>query len=261
MDLTPWLNGIHCGDAERLLSKLPGESIDLVITSPPYDDLRIYGGHPWSFPGIATQLVRVLKPGGVIVWVVADATKEGSETLTSFKQVLYFRELGLNVHDTMIYEKTGIPFPMHTRYNQLFEFMFVLSKGAPKAFNPIKEPTHHQKKLSTFRKRDGSMEAKEIENRDEKNRGNIWRYATGFGNSTRDKIAFDHPAIFPEALAKDHIVSWSNPGDVVLDCFSGSGTTCKAAKELGRNFIGIDVNPAYCAIANTRLAQEVLALN
>jgi len=260
-----WLGRIVCGDNTEILSGFPAECVDLVVTSPPYDDLRTYGGHSWNFETLAAQLVRVLKPGGVIVWVVDDKTDEGSESGTSMAQALKFKAMGLNLHDTMIYQKAN-PMPyQHNRYQPCFEFMFVLSRGKPKTWNPIMEETVNPGgRLTTTQresdnvKRDGNGYGKK---RNElRYRHNVWKYNVGLNQSTDDKCAFGHPAIFPESLAKDHIVSWSNPGDVVLDPFSGSGTTCKAAKELNRQWCGIEINPEYCAIAEARLAQEVMQL-
>jgi len=251
------LDKIHCGDNCDLLGQLPRECIDLVVTSPPYDDLRTYGGHSWDFFGVAWQLKRVLKPGGVIVWVVADATKDGSETGSSMEQALHFKRLGLNLHDTMIYASDKPPLT-HNRYEQAWEYLFVLSLGSPKAWNPLKQKTLHGGKANTSRRywRDaetqGDMNTPGKYNEESLLR-NIWWYSTG-----NDKPG--HPAPFPEALARDCVASWSNPGDVVLDPFSGSGTTSKAAKELGRRFLGFELNPEYCAIAERRIAQQVLEL-
>lgn len=257
------LDTIVCGDNAEVLSGFPPECVDLVVTSPPYDNLRTYGGHTWNFETLAAQLVRVLKPGGVIVWVVADATVNGSETLTSMRQAIHFRDVcGLSVHDTMIYQKTGQPFPEQTRYNQTWEYIFVLSKGKPKTFNGITEPTMwRSKKGYGTRQADGTIKQMEYETgKETKLRGNVWKYSTGYGLSTPDKYAHEHPAMFPESLAKDHISSWSNPGGVVLDPFAGSGTTCKAAKELERRYIGIEIEKRYCEIAAHRLSQSVLPL-
>jgi len=255
------LGRIVCGDNVEVLSGLPDACIDLTVTSPPYDNLRTYGGHSWDFDALAVQLARVTKPGGVIVWVVADATVNGSETGTSMRQALHFMDVcGLNLHDTMTYEKHNAPPTGKGRYYQAWEYMFVLSKGKPKTFNPIYEPrrnacndkrTHRVKAFQ--RDVNGEMKKKEYTIRDNVPRRNVWSYLVGGGNSAEVMTAHKHPAIFPYALAKDHIASWSNPDDVVLDPFSGSGTTCKAAKELNRQWCGIEINPEYCAIAEARL--------
>ncbi len=254
---------IWCGDNIEVLSEWPSEIIDLVVTSPPYGDLRDYGKKsPWNFEKLSCELIRVLKPGGVIVWVCADETVDGSETGVSMTQALMFKARGLRIHDTMIYQKTGIPFPESVRYNQEWEYCFVLSKGKPKTFNQLRIPTTHKRNTpAATRQRDGTMQATKYEvGKDDRLRGNVWRYNTGFMRSSPEAITFEHPAVFPEGLAKDHIASWSNPGDVVLDPFSGSGTTCKAAKELNREWVGVEIHEAYCKIAEARLSQDVLQL-
>lgn len=249
-------NQIICGDNCDELGKLPRECVDLVVTSPPYDDLRAYGGHSWDFYGVAWQLKRVLKPGGVIVWVVADATKDGSETGTSMRQALHFQKLGLNIHDTMIWHKLNAMPLNNIRYEPATEYMFVLSHGKPKAWNPIKEPSKLAGVLSagTQIAENGVRVSKWGNGKpynDFKVRQNMWSYPVGGGDGR-------HPAVFPEDLARDHILSWSNEGDVVLDPFNGSGTTTKMARELGRNYLGIEINPEYCEIARKRLQQQLL---
>lgn len=259
------MNQLITGDCVEVMREIPADSVDLTVTSPPYDDLRRYGGYIFDFESTATELYRITKPGGVVVWVVGDATKNGSESGTSFRQALAFMDLGFNLHDTMIYEKYGLTMN-HNRYEQVFEYMFVFSKGRPTTFNPIKIKTlwpetnksgrytkHHD---GDVRKAKNNGERKPVKT--EKIKENIWRFNTGKNHSTKDESAFGHPAIFPEKLAADHIISWSNEGDLILDPFNGSGTTTKIAKQLGRNFIGIDVNPAYTAIAEKRLRQEIL---
>lgn len=254
-----WLGRIVCGDNTEILSGFPDACIDLVVTSPPYDDLRTYGGHSWNFETLAAQLVRVLKPGGVIVWVVADATVNGSETGSSMRQALHFQSIGLNLHDTMVYEKAGTgACGSNLAYWQTWEFMFVLAKGRPNTVNRLKTQNLSAGVKTTprtvaigNRDSDGVRVVK-----DEGVRANIWRYNVnkyGMENT-------GHPAPFPIALAKDHVASWSNPGDVILDPFAGSGTTLKAAKELNRQWCGIEINPEYCAIAEARLSQDVLQL-
>jgi site-specific DNA-methyltransferase (adenine-specific) len=219
---------------------------------------------------VAKKLYQIAKDGGVIVWVVNDATINGSETGTSFRQALYFKEIGFNLHDTMIYQKTGIPFPEQVRYYPCFEYMFVLSKGKPKTINLIQD-----KKNSGFghlisgseRQADGSFKRQNgaIEKRRLKEFGvrtNVWVYKTGKGNSSKNPIAFEHPAIFPLNLAEDHILSWSNPNDIVLDCFSGSGTTAVACHNLKRRFICIEKDKDYWQASVERLknAQAQLKL-
>jgi len=256
-----FLNQIICGDNVEVMRQMPDNCIDLTVTSPPYDNLRTYNGESnWNFEvfkEVAKELFRITKPGGVVVWVVNDATINGSETGTSFRQALYFKEIGFNLHDTMIYLKNQLAFPDSNRYYNAFEYMFIFSKGKPKTFNPIKD----RKNISAGRdvngcerKQDGSLR---------KNRscaGNIikeygirWNYWLLY-NQKRG-IETKHPAIFPEQLANDHIISWSNPGDLVFDPFLGSGTTAKMALLNGRNFVGIDISDEYCEIARKRVEQ------
>ena len=256
---------IICGDNVEVMRTFPDACIDLVVTSPPYDNLRTYGGHTWDFEGVAAQLVRVIKPGGVIVWVVADATIDGSETGESFRQALHFMASGVNLHDTMIYKKAGgSPNIHHPRYVHCWEFMFVFSKGTPKTFRgtrmkknttvgTVRAPatkTQKNGKLCRFNVETKITSAESLD-------VNVWEYLVG--NASGDVGVGNHPAYFPEALACDHIKSWSNEGDLVLDPFAGSGTTCKAAKILQRRYIGIEINPDYVEICHKRLAQGVLA--
>jgi site-specific DNA-methyltransferase (adenine-specific) len=258
------------GDCLELMKDIPDKSVDLTVTSPPYDNLRSYNGNisQWSFAkfkAIAKELYRVTKQGGVVVWVVGDATIKGSETGTSFRQALYFKEIGFNLHDTMIWKKHS-PHPPNVRYWQCFEYMFVLSKGKPKTFKPITQTKTKFAgyKNQTVRKKDGSIELLEGNAKDriinaqqtkQRIMDNIWEIPSGYGRSTKDKIAYNHPAIFPEQLAEDHIISWSNPGDIVFDPFMGSGTTGKMAVLNGRNFIGIELDDKYFEIAKRRISE------
>lgn len=256
---------IVCSDNCEAMRVMESESVDLVVTSPPYDDLRTYGGHSWDFYGAAWNLKRLLKPGGVIVWVVADKTDDGSETGTSMRQALHFQKLGLKLHDTMIWERESLPLN-HNRYEQTFEYVFVLSKGRPKSFNGIRKPCVQsgRKACPTSTTRQGGDEGRGLntlrDTAESKLRGNVWWIESGFMKASKDVVAYEHPAIFPEQLAKDHITTWTNPGEIVLDPFAGSGTTIKAAKELGRQAIGIEVNPDYVQIIKRRLQQDALAL-
>jgi DNA modification methylase len=249
------------------MKRIEDKSIDLVVTSPPYDNLRTYNGNieQWSFEkfqAIAKQLYRVTKQGGVVVWVVGDATIKGSETGTSFKQALYFKEIGFNLHDTMIYAKNNVYAhdPRNKRYKQCFEYMFVFSKGKPSTYNEIKDkPNKHAGKTlsgTKGRNKDGvKRDLKPIVIGDFQARFNIWKYTTG-GSVSSDKIAFKHPAVFPEQLANDHIISWSNEGDVVLDPFIGSGTTAIACINTNRNYIGFELDKQYFDIANERIRKH-----
>jgi DNA modification methylase len=254
---------LYNGDCVKILRELPESSIDLTVTSPPYDNLRTYNGNNalWGeavWKSVIEELYTVTKPGGVVVWVVGDATIKGSETGTSFKQALWAKECGFNLHDTMIYLRKTKPLT-HNRYEQEFEYMFTWSKGKPKTVNHIRIPTDGGGKIDTksgsnrHRNKSGEFDAKDGVwlRLSEKIKGNVWWYAVG--SSMGDKIAFQHPAIFPEKLAHDHIISWSNEGDTILDPFMGSGTTGKMAKQLGRNFIGIELDPTYFEIAKKRI--------
>jgi len=249
------INKIYCMDCVEGIKLLPNECIDLTVTSPPYDNLRTYKGFTWDFESVAKELYRVTKQGGVVVWIVGDATVNGSETGTSFKQALYFKEMGFNLHDTMIWKKTN-PIPLtHNRYEQHFEYMFVFSKGSPKTFNPIKIPCATKGQIRN-RKNSNKEEGSAVRNRNEvtvtkseKIKGNVWEMPVS-------NTKYNHPAIFPEQLAQDHILSWSNEGDLVLDPFMGSGTTAKMALLNGRNYIGIDISEEYCEIARKRIAEH-----
>ena len=258
------LGNIITGDAAILLVDLPDNSIDLTVTSPPYDNLRDYEGYTFGFDAIAAELFRVTKLGGVVVWVVGDATVNGSETGTSFRQALGFMGLGFRLYDTMIYKKAGFRFPDERRYNPVFEYMFVFSKGQPKTFNPIKDKPNvyagsKVARRSQTRNKDGTLTENSAwrTDRDKRvkqfgKRNNIWRIKAG-GRSS-DKGVSAHPAIFPEALARDHILSWSNPGDIVLDPMCGSGTTLKMAKQLERRWLGFDISERYTDLARQRVA-------
>ena len=262
MPIENYLNRITQGDAKAVLSRMPEGCIDLVVTSPPYDNLREYDNCSWDFSvfkGIAKQLYRVMKVGGVVVWVVGDAVINGEKTLTSYKQALFFQELGFKMYDVIIYEKAGSGPPHKSRYFNSFEYMFVLSKGNPKTINLLKDKPNKWGGMSTFsdvtrREANGSLvnKGKKVINQFGV-RTNIWRYANGRGFATRDEIAYEHPAIFPEKLAEDHIRSWSVEGDIVLDPFGGSGTVAKIARELQRNWVYIEVSQKYCDIARARL--------
>lgn len=256
-------NSIVLGNSSEVLKKFDDEIIDLVVTSPPYDDLRDYNDKSeWNysvFKSVADQLFRVMKKGGTMVWVVGDKTHKGAKSLTSFKQALYFQEIGFNMYDVIIYEKTGSGPPHPRRYFNTFEYMFVLTKGRPSTVNLLKDKLNKWGGKQTFgnvtrREKDGSLtdKGKKVINK-YGIRTNIWKYANGKGFTTKDKIAHKHPAIFPEKLAEDHILSWSNPGDLVLDPFGGSGTTIKKAMQLNRNWIYIDNVEEYCKLSIQRI--------
>ena len=247
---------ILCGDCVQIMRQMDDACIDLTVTSPPYDNLRTYNGYCFDFESVAKELYRVTKNGGVVVWVVGDATIKGSETGTSFKQALFFKECGFNLHDTMIYAKAN-PMPHKSkRYTPAFEYMFVFSKGKPKSFNPIKdkENKHFGSVFyGTVRTENGKTKrlSKACTTKQYGQRHNVWKISPC--NSSKERTG--HPAQFPEQLANDHIISWSNEGDTVLDCFMGSGTTHKMALLNNRRFIGFEISQEYIDIETQRLKE------
>jgi|TARA_R110000772_G_scaffold17589_2_gene48912 site-specific DNA-methyltransferase (adenine-specific) len=240
------------------MNTMPEKSIDLTVTSPPYDNLRTYkdslewGEHIWK-PTLE-ELFRITKEGGVVVWVVGDATVKGSETGTSFKQVLHAMECGFRLHDTMIYRKANYMPLTHNRYEQAFEYMFVFSKGRPERWNPIKVPIKYPRER-VLKMRDGDNRDKVGKQKSGTHRikENVWTYKCGGGHIDTDGLAHKHPAPFSEQLANDHIESWSDEGDTVFDPFLGSGTTGKIAKKLNRNFIGIEKVEEYFKLSSDRI--------
>jgi site-specific DNA-methyltransferase (adenine-specific) len=261
------LNKIYNENCLDTMKNIPDNFINATITSPPYDNLRSYKdgiGDEWSFDvfkPIANELYRITNEGGVVVWVVGDATVDGGETGSSFKQALYFQEIGFKIFDTMIYQKTGTPFPQKVRYNQVFEYMFIFSKGKPKTFNPILKQNKTAgavRNSRKFRNKEGELVPGMQGNKPIAEMGidnNIWIIKNGMYKSTKDLIAFKHPAIFPEELVENHIKSWTNEGDIVYDPFMGSGTTAKKSIELGRNYIGSEISKEYWDISHDRLKQ------
>jgi site-specific DNA-methyltransferase (adenine-specific) len=258
------IDEIYCSDNVALMAQMPDEYIDLVVTSPPYDNLRDYHGYTLDVPAMVDQFMRIVKPGGVIVWIVGDATINGSETGTSFRQALMFMDGGFRLHDTMIYEKNGCAYPNPLRYHNCFEYTFIFSKEKPRTVNLIKDRKNRWPIGSwgnrSSRHQDGILKprksARDLESTEYGVRFNIWRYNTGAGFQHEDEEAHQHPATFPEKLARDHIISWSNEGDLVFDPMCGSGTTCKMAERLDRHWIGCDVSEEYCEIARERIRTE-----
>jgi site-specific DNA-methyltransferase (adenine-specific) len=254
---------IYHGGCLEVMRTLPDGGIDLVVTSPPYDDIRTYdNGCTFDFPAVASQLIRILKPGGVIVWIVNDKSVDGSESGTSFRQALHFKQLGFRLHDTMIWNKGafGSVGDCCVRYAPVFDYMFVFSKGKPKTFNPLRDRPNKTKgrrlRGSTIRRADGTCGPirKASQGRVTQEFGirfNVWNIHNEKNNKT------GHPAVFPLSLAMDHIRSWSNPGDLVFDPFLGSGTTAAASMMLGRLCLGADISEKYCEIATKRLSAEI----
>ena len=249
------------GDCLERMKEIPDGSVDLTVTSPPYDNLRSYNGnneqwgeHVWK--AVIKDLYRITADGGVVVWVVGDATIKGSETGTSFRMALFAMELGFNLHDTMIYEKAQSCFGSTKCYLQAFEYMFVFSKGSPKSINFIRDRENvrggvTESTVSSGLDKSGRSGERIYKTAEKKGkRKNIWKYGVGGGTT-------GHPAVFPEKLAHEHIISWSNEGDTIFDPFMGSGTTGKMAKLLNRRFIGIELDPEYFAIAKQRIESAV----
>lgn len=245
------------GDCLQILREIANDSVNLTLTSPPYDKTRQYDGFSFDFKNIVKHLYRVTVKGGVVVWIVGDQTVNGSETGTSFSQYLYFLESGFNAFDTMIYAKNN-PQPINAkRYQGQFEFMFVFSKGKPNTVNLIMEDSKQAGKKNTGTMRNGGKDTLVKKDgygkpyKDKKIKGNIWYYSVGVEKDRH--LTRQHPAIFPLQLALDHVYSWTNEQDLILDPFMGSGTTAIAAKQMNRNFIGIEISQEYCELAEKRL--------
>lgn len=252
------MNKAYCADCVSFMQTMEAESVDLTVTSPPYDGIRDYNGYSFDWKATIRELYRVTKRGGVVVWIVNDQTVDGSETGTSFKQALFAMERGFSLHDTMIWNKGSVSFPDSNRYFPCFEYMFVWSKGAPKVFNPISDrPNIHGGVMlhGTWRQKDGSTIAKTIRGTNVAEYGwrfNVWDIPPERNNKT------GHPAVFPLRLAKDHILSWSNEGDLVFDPFLGSGTTRIAAYDLRRDFIGTEISREYFEKQEKRFADYTM---
>ena len=257
-------NALYVGDAVKLLGEAPGDFADLILTSPPYDDMRDYQGYSFEPASMLAACFRACKPGGVCVWVVGERIRDRQRTLTSFEHIFIGRDAGFAVFDVMIYAKSNTAFMRPKAYTNAYELMIVFSKGPPATFNPLKtervNPERERRGTAIAGKgSDGVNHYVNITSNKEKARTNIWTYATGgIGCSATDYRAYQHPAIFPEKLAADHILSWTDKGMLVLDPMCGSGTTCKMAKWHERDYIGIDISQGYIDIARERLASELL---
>jgi len=259
-----YINKIYNENCLDTMARIIEPVVDLVVTSPPYDDLRDYKGYIFDFQPITKELYRIVKPGGVVVWIVGDSTINGSETGTSFKQAIFFKEIGFNLHDTMIYEKNTSAFPAKRndiRYTQIFEYMFIFSKGQPKTVHLLNDKQNRFRGTyswgkSNKRQIDGTFKESNLTNIAVKNfgiRNNIWRYVCSGGFGQSDSDAYDHPATFPEELAADHIKSWSNENDLVFDPMSGSGTTLIMARQFKRNYLGCEISEEYFKLIKKRL--------
>jgi DNA modification methylase len=261
--LSPLRNRLLCIDTVEGMRALPSSSIPLTVTSPPFDDLRDYGGHAWDFEKfmlISGELWRVTMPGGVVVWVVQDKIRKGSESGTSSRQRVYLHRLGFDLHGTVILVSKGSRLPQRRRYVNQFQYAFVLSKGRPRTFNLLSDrpnSTAGQRAKASRRWADGRRERVEYERTTQPfgPRGNVWEYTVGGPHTTRDRYAYDHPALMPEAMARDLILSWSRPGDVVLDPMGGAGTTAKMALLNDRQYLSFEVHQPYHEIAARRLAE------
>lgn len=265
----------------RAQDVLPGGyagQVALIVTSPPYDGMREYGGYSgaFDFPAVADACVACLMPGGVLVWVVGDQIVDGGESGTAFSQALHFRSLGLRIHQTLIFQRWTVNGMCADRYHREHEYMFVLTKnGRPRVANMIADRRSAQpekpvvKKLGMGRTGDVKLGADNLTRHrlgvtgEFTRRGSVWQYSVGgtgnmVGKHEPLRDVFAHPAIFPYALAADQVRSWSNPGDLVLDPMAGSGTTLRAAVDLGREAVGVEVNPEYCELIRERMRQEVL---
>ncbi|HOS12850.1 MAG TPA: site-specific DNA-methyltransferase [Candidatus Pacearchaeota archaeon] len=255
------VNKIYNENCLDTMAKMPDCFVDLTVTSPPYDNLRAYNGYSFDFEAVAKELYRVTKEGGVVVWIVGDATIKGSETGTSFRQALYFKEIGFNLHDTMIYEKSGCGACGSNKcYIQNFEYMFIFTKGKINTFNLIYDRENKKVGKQTVNSNrdkftaDTGRKYREIETQQFGRRFNIWKYNQTSGH---DSFSKSHPAPFPQDLANDHIISWSNEGDIVYDPFMGSGTTAKMAILNNRNWIGSEISKEYCEIAEKRINENL----
>lgn len=254
-------NQLVRGDCvEVMRDHMDVDCIDMVMTSPPYDNLRDYLGYEFNYKRVFSWLYYKVKPGGVVCWNVADQTIDGGRTGTSFRHALFAQGIGFKIHDVIIWNKVGTPYTHPGRYSNCFEYVFVFSKGKPATRNILQRKNKYANtvKAQAYMTKHGERTPLEKQRvvKEHGPRTNIWRIPVG--SYQNDKDALKHPAIFPEALAHDCIHSWSNPGDVVLDPMCGSGTTCKVAKQLGRDYIGIDVAQEYLDIAQKRIDKVLI---
>ena len=252
--LNNMINTIFNENCLETMKRMPDNYIDLTVTSPPYDNLRTYNWYSWDFEWIAKELFRVTKEWWVVVWIVWDQTKNFCETMTSMKQAFFFWNLWFNLLDTMIYYKQNYApaYPTLRRYANQFEYMYVFSKGKPKTFNPVqRDKVRNKEEKVWFRQQDWTIIRKlKGKWRETKDASNVWEYAV-WGNLSW------HPAVFPEKLAEDHILSWSNPLDIVYDPFMWSWTTAKMAILNARHFIWSEVSEEYCRIAQERISNHI----
>ena len=252
-------NKIYNEDCIQTMNRMPDNFLDMVVTSPPYDNMRLYDGNTFNeFEQIVKSLYRTIKEGGIVVWVIGDQTKNFDESGTSFKHALFFKECGFKLFDTMIYLKPPRGAVGNNKgYWQTFEYMFVFSKGNPKTTNLLMDRDNKDSRNGdngTKRLHDGTLKNLKRGGYEKTGRRtNVWLYNIGNGHSATDDFAHQHPAIFPEKLAEDHILSWSNEGEIVYDPFMGSGTTAKMAKLNKRHFVGSEISEDYYNLAKNRI--------
>jgi site-specific DNA-methyltransferase (adenine-specific) len=257
--MVEFINQILCCDCVAGMKKLPDGSISFTLTSPPYDGLRKYGGHTFDFEAVAKELYRITMSGGTVVWIVQDQVVNGGETGTSFEQVLYFKSIGFRLHSTMLMVINCGKLPHRTRYVPLHHYAFVLSKERPRYVNLIRDRhnlTKAKRREWYARRENGEVVSGRQSPRDTppvSEGGNVWHYNVGYNQTTKDKDAFTHPALMPEEMAEDHIVSWSRPGDLVFDPFCGAGTTCKMALLNNRRYLGMEIHKPYQELAIRRV--------
>ena len=270
------INQIFNEDCLETMKRMPDNYVDLILTSPPYDNMRSYGGNKnyhqrlnqtgfsFDFEGIAKELTRVLKPGGVIMWNVQDQTIKGSRTGNSMRQALFFmEECGLFLHDHLIWYKTGTPFPSIYRYRNVWENMFILTKGKPNTFNPILKKNKTggaSRNRRRERNHNGELVMKErvVTTKEYGIDDNVW-YITNHFNVTDEMKKYGHPAVMADEVAKRHIQSWTNEGDVVYDPFLGAATTTRLAKQMNRNWIGSEIHKPYFDISKKIMSDEFIS--
>ena len=256
------INKVYNEDCRNTIDKMPDEFFQMAVTSPPYDGMRTYTGCDWNLEialDIIGRLSRVVKKGGVVVWIVNDATEKFSESGNSMRHALHFMETGFGLFDHMVYEKPARPRGSNLGYHQVWEHMFVFSKGKPSHGKLIEDRRNNdaQSMTSASRKPNGDFRVEKVKYKQFGRRTNVWKYNVGYNKSAAEDIAYKHPAIYPEKLAEDHILSWSNVGDLVYDPFMGSGTTAKMAKKNGRDYIGSEISEEYCQNIEQRLAMNI----
>ena len=259
------VNKIICDDNVKFLSTLPENCIDMVVTSPPYDNLRDYNGFQLDLSGVGEQLFRVLKPGGIVAVIIQDSTQDGRKTLTSFRMIVNWCDtIGFGLFENCIYSRQGVEGAWwKKRFRVDHEYIPLFIKGKrPAYFNKeeLKIPSKHGGKTMTgaaTRNKDGTQQkSRSVYINPMKCRGTIWNYPQCGDGS---KLKHLHPATFPNLLPYDLIQCFCPENGIVLDPFNGSGTTCVAAKSLNRQYIGVDCSQEYCDIAEKRIQQEFIS--